>query len=119
MASNRPSERMTDALTGAHAEAMASVAASPVKHLDGTTWRESRDLGLDWTVVGEEPNALLIWDTRGSTVAKALIGAEPSGVVISERFSGDSSVGIEQRQVCLAHLISDLPRMTGGDKELC
>ncbi len=110
--------RMTDGLAGAHAEAMTSVAASPVKHLDETTWRESGELSWIWTVVGDEATVFVVRDSRGSVVAKELIGENPSGFVVSDRYSGYNFVGLDQRQVCLAHLIRDFRSMAEGEEDL-
>jgi len=110
--------RMTKGLAGAHAEAKASVAASATKHLDETSWRESNELAWLWTAVGEEATVFVIRDTRSSSVAVELIGEEPSGVVVSDRYSGYSFINQDQRQVCLAHLIRDFRRMAEGEKDL-
>ena len=110
--------RMTDGLQGAHAEAMASVAASATKHLDETTWRESGVLAWLWVAVGETATAFLIRNSRKSAVARELIGDEPTGVVISDRYSGYLFIAQAQRQVCFAHLIRDFRRMAEGEKDL-
>ncbi|MCP5022554.1 MAG: IS66 family transposase, partial [bacterium] len=72
--------RMTKGLAEAHAEAVVSVAASATKHLDETTWRESNRLSWVWAAVGEEATVFVIRDTRGSVVARELIGDKPSGI---------------------------------------
>ena len=100
--------RITDGLEGAHEEAVASVAEAPTKHLDETTWRESGSLSWLWAGVGEKATAFLIRDSRRAEVAKELIGEEPSGITISDRYGGYSVIALEQRQVCSAHLIRDL-----------
>ena len=110
--------RMTEGLAGAHEEAIASIAESSVKHLDETTWRESGDLAWVWAAVGDRATAFVIRDSRASVVAKELIGEEPSGILVSDRFSGYSFVDVEQRQVCLAHLIRDFRAMAEGETEL-
>ena len=110
--------RITDGLEGSHAEALASVAESPTKHLDETTWRESGSLSWLWAGVGEEATAFLIRDSRRAEVAKELIGEEPSGVTISDRYGGYSFIPLDRRQVCLAHLIRDFRAMAEGEKEL-
>ncbi len=110
--------RITDGLEGAHAEALASVAESPTKHLDETTWRESGCLSWLWAGVGEKATAFLILDSRRAEVAKELIGEEPSGITISDRYGGYSFIDLERRQVCLAHLIRDFRAMAEGEKDL-
>ena len=110
--------RITDGLEGAHSEALASVAASATKHLDETTWRESGSLAWLWAAVGENGTAFIIRDSRRAEVAKELIGEKPSGVTISDRYGGYSFIDLQQRQVCLAHLIRDFRAMAEGEKEL-
>ena len=110
--------RMTEGLEKPHEEAMASVAASAVKHLDETTWREAAALCWVWVGVGDEATVFVIRDTRGSDVARELIGDEPSGVAVSDRYSGYSYIGLDQRQVCLAHLKRDFRRMAEGERAL-
>lgn len=110
--------RMAEGLAEAHAEAMASVAESPRKYVDETPWRESNKLAWAWTAVGEKATVFVIRDTRGSVVAKELIGEELSGVVVADRFSGYSFIDLAQRQVCLAHLIRDFRQMAEGEQDL-
>jgi len=110
--------RMSKGLVGAHAEALASVAASPTKHLDETTWREFNELTWMWVAVGKDATVFVIRDSRESAVARELIGDDPSGVVISDRYSGYAYIDLEQRQVCLAHLIRDFRRMSEGQENL-
>ncbi len=110
--------RMAKGLAGSHAEALASVAASATKHLDETTWRESSELAWMWVAVGEEATVFVIRDSRESAVARELIGDEPSGIVISDRYSDYAYIDLDQRQVCLAHLIRDFRRMAEGEKKL-
>jgi len=110
--------RMTEGLAAPHTEAMVSVANSATKHLDETSWRERGKGSWAWTAVGSEATVFVIRDTRGSVVAKELIGEEPEGFVITDRYSAYSFVSLEQRQVCLAHVIRDARRMSEGEKDL-
>lgn len=110
--------RMTEGLAESHAEAIDSVAASATKHLDETSWRESNGLAWMWVAVGEEATVFAIRDSRGSAVARELIGDEPSGIVITDRYSGYRYIDLDRRQVCLAHLIRDFRRMAEGEKDL-
>ena len=110
--------RVTDALAAPQAEAAASVADSATKHLDETTWRQSGNLAWLWTAVGEDATVFVIRDSRRSDVARELIGDTPSGVIISDRYSGYSFIPLEQRQVCFAHLVRDFRRMAEGEKDL-
>ena len=109
-------QRISRGLKIAHVEAMTSVATSPTKHLDETTWRQSSKLKWVWTAVGEDATVFVIRDSRESSVTRELIGDKPSGIVISDRYSGYSYIEMEQRQVCLAHLLRDFRRMAEGEE---
>ena len=110
--------RVTDGLSGAHAEALASVKESATKHLDETTWRESGSPAWLWAAVGEDATAFLIRDSRRAEVAKELIGEDPSGITIVDRYGGYSFIDLDKRQVCLAHLIRDFRFMAEGEEDL-
>jgi transposase len=110
--------RMSEGLAKPHADAMASVAASPFKHLDETTWRQNSDLAWVWTEVGDEATVFVIRDSRGSVVAQELVGDDPTGIVVTDRFSAYSHIDIDRRQVCLAHLVRHFRRIAEGEKEL-
>jgi len=110
--------RVTEGLAKPHAEAMASVAESPYKHLDETTWRQSSKLAWVWTAVGDEATVFVIRDSRGSVVAQELVGDDPTGIVVTDRFSAYSYIDLDRRQVCLAHLVRDFRRIAEGEKEL-
>ncbi|MFT5198467.1 MAG: transposase [Planctomycetota bacterium] len=110
--------RISSGLRTAHAEAMTSVASSATKHLDETTWRQSSRLAWLWTAVGEDATVFVIRDSRASSVARELIGDEPNGIIISDRYSGYSYIDLDQRQVCLAHLLRDFRRMAEGEESL-
>lgn len=84
--------RISSGLRTAHAEAMTSVASSATKHLDETTWRQSSRLAWLWTAVGEDATVFVIRDSRASSVARELIGDEPNGIIISDRYSGYSYI---------------------------
>jgi len=110
--------RISDGLAEAHADAMASVAQSDVKHLDETSWTESNESAWVWTAVGDDATVFVIRDTRGSVVARELIGDDPNGIVVTDRYSGYSYIDLEKRQVCLAHLTRDFRRMAEGEQDL-
>ena len=110
--------RVSEGLSDAHAEALVSVAASPTKHLDETSWRESNKLSWAWTAVGEKATVFVIRRSRGSVVTRELIGEKPTGVIITDRYSGYSYIDLGQRQVCFAHLIRDFRRMAEGQRHL-
>jgi len=96
---------MSEDLARPHAEAMASVAATPFKQLDETSWRQNSDLAWVWTAVGDEATVFVIRDSRGSVVAQELVGDDPNRERDHRPFLGVSYIDLDCRQVCLAHLI--------------
>jgi len=110
--------RISEGLAEAHADAMASVAESEVKHLDETSWTESNESAWLWAGVGDVATIFLIRGTRGSVVAREMIGDDPNGIAVTDRYSGYSYIDLAKRQVCLAHLIRDFRRMAEGEEDL-
>lgn len=110
--------RVSRVLEAAHAQALRSLVQSSIKHLDETGWRESNASAWLWTGVGDRAIAFLIRASRGSDVARELIGDEPEGTLITDRWSGYNWVDIEQRQVCWAHLIRDFRKIADSSKDM-
>ncbi len=100
-------KRVGRTLEAPHADALRSLAGSPFKHLDETSWYESNTNSWLWVGVGAHATAFLIRPSRGSAVARELIGDDPVGILITDRWSGYNWVDIEMRQLCRAHLIRD------------
>ena len=50
--------------------------------------------------------------SRGSEVAKELLGTRASGIVLTDRWSGYNWLPLERRQLCWAHLIRDFRKLT-------
>jgi transposase len=87
-----------------------------VAQVDETGWREANQRAWLWTAVTEAVTVFLIRRSRGSQVAKELLGEAFAGIVVSDRWSGYRWVPIKRHQLCWAHLIRDLRQMaeTGG-----
>ena len=50
--------------------------------------------------------------SRARYVAIELIGAKPSGIVVSDRHAVYDFVDVKQRQICWSHLLRDLTRIS-------
>ena len=50
----------------------------------------------------------VIRDSRKREVAIEILGAEPSGVVVTDRYTVYLFVAMDRHQVCLAHLMHDI-----------
>ena len=107
----------SSALRGAHEEALAHIREQPAVHADETSWRESSEKSWLWVGVGAKATVFLIRKSRSGVVAKELLGEELGGTLISDRWSGYNWVGIDQRQLCWAHLIRDFRKIAESGKE--
>lgn len=77
----------------------------PIVHADETGWFERSRRAWLWVAVTSQMAVYLIRRSRGAHVAKELLGAAFSGILISDRWSGYAWVNIAQRQLCWAHLL--------------
>jgi transposase len=93
------------------AEARHFVQKQPVAHVDETGWREANQRAWLWTAVTEAVTVFLIRGSRGSQVAKELVGQGFAGILVSDRWSGYRWVPSRLHQLCWAHLIRDLRQM--------
>jgi transposase len=101
----------SEALREPVAEARRSVLQQPVAYLDETGWREANHRAWLWTAVTQAVTVFLIRFSRGSQVAKELVGEGFAGILVSDRWSGYRWVPIKQHQLCWSHLIRDLQQM--------
>jgi transposase len=105
-------ERATsEALQEPVAEARRFVQQQPVAHLDETGWREANRRAWLWTAVTQGVTIFLIRYSRGSQVAKELLGEGFAGIVGSDRWSGYRWIPTKHRQLCWAHLIREFRQM--------
>jgi transposase len=100
-----------EALREPIAEARRFVQEQPVTHIDETGWREANQRAWLWTAVTPAVTVFLVRLSRGSQVAKELLGEAFAGIVVSDRWSGYRWISIQQRQLCWAHLIRNLRQM--------
>jgi transposase len=105
-------ERATsEALREPVTEARRFVREQPVAHVDETGWREANQRAWLWTAVTQATTVFLIRLSRGSGIAKELVGEAFAGILVSDRWSGYRWVPIKRHQLCWAHLIRDLRQM--------
>ena len=90
---------------------LAAARASPVIHLDETGWREDGRNGWVWTLTTPTVRLFRFSTSRAGAVARALLGAEAEGVIVSDFYTAyDQLDGRHQR--CWAHLLRDIHELT-------
>ena len=97
-------QRTSEAVAPAVAEAIAAVQRAPVKHADETSWREAKQKAWLWVAATSTVAVFLIRRSRGSRVARELLGDVFQGILNSDRWSGYNWINTSRRQLCWAHL---------------
>ena len=88
------------------------VEQAPLKHLDETRYPREGKGNWMWTVVTPQVALYCISPSRARYVARSLIGDQPIGTVVSDRYAVYDYVDTQQRQVCWAHLVRDFRRIS-------
>jgi transposase len=91
------------------------VRQADVAHIDETPWWQGQDKAWLWGAMTRSVTVFTIAASRGSEVAKDILGTDRRKVVVSDRFKG--YVWINRRQFCWAHLDRDFQAMIdrGGE----
>ncbi|WP_225414673.1 IS66 family transposase [Stigmatella hybrida] len=105
-------EEMADALVPAVAQAAQYVQSATTVHADETGWVEGREGGRGkrawlWMVTTARVALFHIAPSRGGKVARALLGEDFTGFLVTDRWSGYAWYDAGLRQVCWAHLTRD------------
>ena len=114
--------RVGNALAGPYAELRAALQQEPVVHADETGWALAGKRRWLWGGFTATIGVYAVAASRGQRAAKELLGAEPAGIICTDRFAGYNHLAPEQRQVCWAHLNRDFQaiseRRRPADKRL-
>lgn len=95
------------AVRPAYERLLAEARASPVLHLDETSWREDGRNGWVWTLTAPTVRLFRFATSRAGAVARALLGADAAGVIVSDFYTAyDQLDGRHQR--CWAHLLREI-----------
>jgi transposase len=105
-------EEMADALAPAVAQAAQCVQSATTVHADETGWVEGREGGRGkrawlWMAATARVALFHIAMSRGGKVARALLGEDFTGFLVTDRWSGYAWYDAGLRQVCWAHLTRD------------
>jgi transposase len=105
-------QEMSQALETPVAEAEEQIRHERVVNMDETSWFEGRIEGGKrrvwlWLAATALISVFKISTSRGGEVARALLGEDFSGFLISDRWGGYNWVDPTQRQLCWSHLTRD------------
>jgi transposase len=81
--------------------------AEEAKNVDETGWKMGSARAWLWVVVCGPVAYFIVQLSRGSKVARDLLGSFVRGTLISDRYSAYSWVNLWSRQLCWAHLLRD------------
>jgi transposase len=100
-------KQTSDALEDPYEQILHRVDQSAVRGADETSFRQAGQ--TTWLSVAVADDAALFQlDTRRDRdAARALLGDEPVGVIVSDRYAVYLYIDDSQRQLCLAHLLRD------------
>lgn len=104
---------VAQALQAPVAAATQTLTQAGVLHMDETSLpREGQRSSWAWAVVQPELVLYTVMPSRARYVAQALIGKEPTGWLVSDRYAVYDWVDVQRRQVCWAHLLRDVRRIS-------
>jgi transposase len=107
----RLQQQMSQALEAPAAALAREVKQAPVKHVDETGWSNAGCRRWLWVAVTATAVYFLVHLKRGRDALHELLGGEPLGVIVSDRWSAYLGVPPPRRQVCWAHLKRDFKAM--------
>jgi transposase len=96
--------RVSEAVAPAVDEAWKQVENAPVKHTDGTSWKQSGALLALWTIATASATVFKIVTSGSGKILKPLFGAL-KGILVSDRATALMFWAMERRQICWAHLL--------------
>lgn len=114
----RLEDDLSVALAAPVEEAKEYVRSQPAAGMDETSWRQAGRKAWLWTAVTSLVVVFAIRFSRGSKVAKELVGEDYKGRIVSDRWSGYTWVSPKRRQLCWAHLKRDFQKIAEAGGEL-
>ena len=100
-------KQASDTLEDTYMQVLAAVDDSAVRGADETSWQRAGH--TQWLSVATAEQAALfqIADRRDRDSARALLGENPTGTIVSDRYAVYLFIDDNQRQLCLAHVLRD------------
>ncbi len=96
--------RVSEAVVPAVDQAWTQVQNDPIKHTDGTSWRQAGAALALWTIATASATVCKIVSSGSEKILKPLFGAL-KGILVSDRATALMFWAMERRQICWAHLI--------------
>ena len=103
---------VSQALAPVVAEVEQAVRAATVVNADETPWKEADRPGYLWCANTDDLAVYWIRQGRSGETARELLGDNPDRILGSDRLGSYGFHPMEKRQICLAHLIRNLRRLT-------
>lgn len=100
--------RMSAIMADPWAELREAIRKADVVHADETGWRLSGAQQYLWVAASALVACYRIDPTRSQKAAKALLGEDFGGFVVSDRYAGYHFLDILQQQLCWCHVIRQL-----------
>lgn len=92
-------------------EAARTLVQAPVVHMDETRYPREGSANWVWAAVQPKLAVFSLLPSRARYVIHDLIGVQPQGIVVSDRYAGYAYIDASRRQLCWAHLIRDFTRI--------
>jgi transposase len=105
-------KQASDTLEHPYIEVLAAVDDSPVRGADETSFPQAGQ--TRWLSVATTEHAALfqIAERRDRDAARALLGDQPTGTIVSDRYAVYLFIDDSRRQLCLAHLLRDFTALS-------
>jgi transposase len=98
-----------------YSEILHALDDAPVRGADETSWPQAGHGQWLSVSIAERMALFQIAKRRDRDAAKALLGEEPGGVIVTDRYAVYLFVDDTKRQLCLAHLARDLIALSERD----
>jgi transposase len=108
---SRVEQATTEAVAAPVEEARMYVHEQAVAHLDETSWRQGDKPAWLWVAVTSWVTVFVVRLSRGSEVARELLGQQFGGILVTDRYSAYNWYPVRGRQLCWAHLLRDFAAM--------
>lgn len=96
-------------------EILHALDSEPVRGADETSWPQAGTGGWLSVSTSERMALFQIAKYRDRDAAKALLGEDPDGVIVTDRYSVYLYIDDSKRQLCLAHVARDLVALSERD----